>query len=203
MKKITKVIGGVGLATIIFFSCNNPDNSNSTSSVSEGSSLENMGDLKIAYIETDSVITKFDFYKKMSEDITEKGKKFESELSTRAKGFEQEVANFQQTASSMTMNQARAKEEELVTKERNLMTYRDNLMQELSADETKLYSEVYDKIQEFLTQYAEERDLDMILSYTRGGAVWYSKKALNITEEVVTALNKKFADNPATSDSIK
>lgn len=194
MKKLAKVLGFLGVAAITFTSCNQQGQSSNSNSGSEATADVSITDLKIAYVLTDSVISKFDFYKEKSEEITEKGKKFESDLSSRARGFEQEVANFEQTASSMTMNQARAKQEELVRKERNLMTYRDNLMQELSADEAKLYSDVYDKVQEYLTQYAEEKELEMILSYTRGGAIWYSKKALDITEDVVAGLNKKYAD---------
>lgn len=202
MKNLAKVLGIFGLVAMTFFSCDQPNETGTADSVSENSEVV-PGDIKIAYIQTDSVITKFDFYKKRSEEITDKGKKFESELSSRAKGFEQEVTNFQQTASSMTPNQARAKEEDLMKKERNLMTYRDNLMQELSADESKLYSEVYDQIQEFLTGYAQEKELDMILSHTRGGAVWYSKKSLDVSEDVIQELNKRYASNQTQSDTIK
>ncbi len=202
VKKITLVFGIIALAGFTLFSCNQP-NESTASNPDGGNSEISIADLKIAYIQTDSVITKFDFYKKRSEEITEKGKKFEGELSTRARGFEQEVSNFEQTAQSMTPNQARAKQEELVKKERNLMTYRDNLMQELSADESKLYSDVYDQIQEFLVEYAETKDLEMILSYTRGGAVWYSKKSFDITQDVVDALNKRYANNQVKSDTTK
>ncbi|MFC0262165.1 OmpH family outer membrane protein [Fontibacter flavus] len=193
MKKLAKVLGFLGIAAITFSSCNQQGQSGAAASDAESSNELSITDLKIAYVLTDSVISKFDFYKEKSEEITEKGRKYESELSNRARGFEQEVANFEQTASSMTMNQARAKQEDLMKKERNLVTYRDNLMQELSADESKLYSDVYDMIQEYLTSYAEEKDLEMILSYTRGGAVWYSKKSLDVTDEVVEGLNKKYA----------
>lgn len=195
MKKLAKVLGFLGIASITFTSCNQQGQSSISNSNPEATADSGITELKIAYVLTDSVISKFDFYKEKSEEITEKGKKFESDLGSRARGFEQEVANFEQTASSMTMNQARAKQEELVRKERNLMTYRDNLMQELSADEAKLYSDVYDKVQEFLTQYAEEKELEMVLSYTRGGAIWYSKKALDVTEDVIAGLNKKYADD--------
>ncbi|MFD2201224.1 OmpH family outer membrane protein [Shivajiella indica] len=194
MKKLIKVFGFLGLAALTFSSCNQKGQSENASQEAEKTSEAGITELKIAYVLTDSVISKFDFFKAKSEEITEKGKKFESELGSRAKGFEQEVANFEQTAGSMTINQQRAKQEELVKKERNLMTYRDNLMQELSADEAKLYSEVYDKVQEYLTEYAEQNDLELILSYTRGGAVWYSKKALDITDDVIAGLNKKYAE---------
>lgn len=204
MKKLAKVFGLLAVVSISFYSCNKSGDSSTTEGGTEDQSqVSSSSDLKIAYILTDSVIANYEFFKNRSGEITEKGRKFESELGTRAKGFEQEVANFQQTATTMTMNQAKAKEEDLVKKERNLMTYRDNLMQELSADESKLYSDVYDQIQVFLAEYAEEKDLEFVFSYTRGGAIWYSKKAFDITSEVTEALNKKFASTPVTTkDSI-
>jgi outer membrane protein len=195
VKKLLRVFGFLGLMAFTLSSCDQQGQSGSASQEAENAAEVGITDLKIAYIQTDSVISKFDFYKTKSEEITEKGKKFENELGSRARGFEQEVANFEQTAGSMTINQQRAKQEELVKKERNLMTYRDNLMQELSADEAKLYSDVYDKVQEYLTEYAEQNELELILSYTRGGAVWYSKKALDITDDVIAGLNKKHAES--------
>jgi outer membrane protein len=192
VKKLVKVIGVIGIVAFALSSCNQSGTSADSSSESNDASEVSITDLKIAYVMTDSVIAKYDFFKKKSEEITEKGRKFESELGSRARGFEQEVSNFEQTANSMTPNQARAKQEDLMKKERNLMTYRDNLMQELSADEANLYNEVYDKIAEYLKVYAEENDLELILSYTRGGAVWYSKKALDVTDHVIEGINKEF-----------
>lgn len=198
MKKLAKVLGFLGVAAFTFSSCNQNGQTGGTQSSEDGAVEVSITDLKLAYVLTDSVISKFDFYKEKSQEITEKGRKFESELGSRARGFEQEVANFEQTAGSMTMNQQRAKQEELMKKERNLMTYRDNLMQELSADEAKLYTDVYDMVQEFLTEYAEEKDFELILSYTRGGAIWYSKKSLDITDDVIAGLNKKYGEKKAT-----
>ncbi|UJP67118.1 OmpH family outer membrane protein [Mongoliitalea daihaiensis] len=178
---------------VALVSCKQGSENTTASTSPEGTPSETaMTDIKVAYVVTDSLIAKYEFFKEKSEEITEKGRKFETDLSSRARGFEQEVANFEQTAGSMTQNQARAKQEDLMKKERNLMTFRDNLMQELSADESKLYSDVYDQIQEYLTSYAEENGFEMILSYTRGGAIWYSNKALDITDEILEGLNKKY-----------
>lgn len=199
MKKGLKLIGVLGLATVLFYGC---DKKGTASSAGEASSeLAQSGDIKVAFVYTDSVINKFDFFKKKSAEITEKGKKFEGDLQSRAKGFEQEVANFEQTASTMTMNQARAKQEDLVKKEQNLMTYRNNLMQELSTDESALYSEVYDQVQKFMKDYAKTNNIDVVLSYTRGGAVWYASEAIDVTASVIEGLNKQY--NAAPADTAK
>jgi outer membrane protein len=205
VKKLTRVLAAFGVTALLFSACQQPVDQNNANSEVDLSEVS-ISDLKIAYVHTDSVINNFAFFKMRSEEIADKGKKFESDLSSRARGFEQEVANFQQSAQSMTMNQARAKEEELIKKERNLVSYRDNLMQELSAEESQLYNEVYDRIQEFMKGYAEENNYEMILSYTRGGGVWYANKALDITKSVTDGINKAYSESggkmPTKTDTV-
>jgi outer membrane protein len=192
VKKTANLLVLAGILALTFTSCDQAGKSTEGTATTESTEAVSVADLKVAYVVTDSVIARYTYFKEKSGEITQKGKNFESELGTRAKGFEQEVANFQQSAQAMTPNQARAKQEELVKKEQNLVTYRDNIMQELSGDESKLYSDVYDQIQAYLTEYAKENNLEMILSYTRGGAIWYSNKALDITDIVVEGINKKY-----------
>ncbi|MBN3519051.1 OmpH family outer membrane protein [Algoriphagus lutimaris] len=193
------MFGILGLATVLFYGCNQPAATSSEGSTPATTTAS--GDLKVAFVYTDSVINKYEYFVKKSEEITEKGKKFEGELQSRAQGFEREVANFQQSANSMTQNQALAKQDELGKKQQNLMTYRDNLMQELSVDEANLYNEVYTQVQEYLDNYAKENSLDVILSYTRGGAVWYASDAMDVTNAVIEGLNKKY--NSTSTDSAK
>lgn len=204
VKKGLKIFGVLALATVLFYSC---DQKTATTSDAEatGEGIA-AGDLKVAYVYTDSVINKYDYFKKMSEEITAKGQRFDSDLQSRARGFEQEIATFQQTGGNMTPNQARAKQDELVQKEQNLMTYRNNLMQELSADETKMMADIYEQVQGYIKDYAAENDIDIILSYTRGGAMWYASSAMDVTASVVEGLNKKYASTgtgtaPAAVDS--
>ena len=194
MKKGLKFIGVLGLAAVLFYSCGQKADSTAADSTSEERVAA--GDMKVAFVYTDSVINKYEFFKKKSEEITEKGKKFDADLQSRARGFEQEVATFQQTGGNMTQNQIRAKQDELVQKEQNLMTYRNNLMQELSTDEQKLLNDVYEQVQVYMKEYAKENGIDIILSYTRGGAMWYATDAIDVTQSVIEGLNKKYNANP-------
>jgi outer membrane protein len=195
VKKGLLFVGLLGLATV-FYSCDKKT-SGENAATSDSELGMAAGDMKVAFVYTDSVINKYDFFKKRSEEITDKGKKFEGDLQSRARGFEQEVATFQQTGGNLTPNQQRAKQEELMQKEQNLMTYRNNLMQELSADETTLYNEVYEQVQSYLKDYAQENGIDIIMSYTRGGALWYATDAIDVTASVIDGLNKKFNAAPS------
>lgn len=195
VKKGLTRIAVLALAAVVFYSCGKKTDSTGADATSKEGAAS--GDLKIAFVYTDSVINKYEFFKKRSEEITEKGKKLDLDLQSRAKGFEQEVAIFQQTGGNMTQNQARAKQDELMQKEQNLVAYRNNLMQELSADESKLLNDVYEQVQAFMKEYAKDNGIDLILSHTRGGAMWYATDAIDVTKSVVEGLNKKYSANPA------
>jgi outer membrane protein len=200
VKKGLNFFGALALASVFFYACDQKTASPTTDKVSSGEGIP-AGEMKVAYVYTDSVINKYEYFKKMSEEMTSKGKRFDSDLQSRARGFEQEVATFQQTGGNMTPNQARAKQDELMQKEQNLMTYRNNLMQELSADEAKLMNEVYENVQAYIKEYAKEHGIDIILSYTRGGAMWYANDAIDVTDAVVEGLNKSYAANPGAAAS--
>lgn len=197
MKKGFKLFGALSLAAVLLYGCDK--GTPNTQDVKDSSKSSIQGEVNIAFVYTDSVINKYEFFKAKSEELTEKGKKFETDLQSRARGFEQEVQTFQQTGGNMTINQQRAKQEDLAKKEQNLMTYRDNLMQELSADEATLYSEVYERVQKYLKNYAQSNDIDVILSYTRGGGVWYANDAIDLTETIIEGLNKEYTNNATDS----
>ena len=93
------------------------------------------------------------------------------------------------------------KQDELMQKEQNLISYRNNLMQELSTDESKLLNDVYEQVQEYMKEYAKENGIDLILSHTRGGAIWYATDAIDVTKAVTEGLNKKYNANPAAAET--
>jgi len=200
VRKNTTLFSAIAFLGLLIGACNPSATDEKTS---DDENKVDISDLKVAYIVTDSVINNFEYFKEKSAEIAEKGNKYQSELTNRAQGFEKEVASFQSSNANMTMNQARAKQEELVTKEKNLMTFRENIMAELSADETKLYNEVYDKIQVYLNDYAASNDLEMILSYTRGGGVWYANKTLDITDNVIAGINDDYKNGDSSSTEEK
>jgi len=199
VKKVLIRLGILAIVAVFSYSCAKKTDSTGADASSEERIAA--GDIKIAFVYTDSVINKYDYFKKKSEEITEKGKRLDLDLQARAKGFEQEVAMFQQTGGNMTQNQIRAKQDELMQKEQNLISYRNNLMQELSTDESKLLNDVYEQVQAYMKDYAKENGIDVILSYTRGGALWYATDAIDVTKSVKEGLNKKYNANPAAMDS--
>ena len=112
--------------------------------------------LKIAYVNSDSLISNFDFFIEKSEELEEERSKSETDLENRARGIEKQVSDFQRTRGNMTINQARAIEEDLYKKQQNLLQYRENLAQQLMKKESEVNNELYDKVSSYLKEYGSK-----------------------------------------------
>ena len=154
--------------------------------------------LKIAYVNSDSLISNFDFFIEKSEELEEERSKSETDLENRARGIEKQVSDFQRTRGNMTINQARAIEEDLYKKQQNLLQYRENLAQQLMKKESEVNNELYDKVSSYLKDYGSKHQMQIVLSYTRNSGVLYANDSLDITQIVITGLNDSYRNSNTT-----
>ncbi len=151
-------------------------------------------DLSIAYVNSDSLLKNYDFFKSLEKQLIAKRDKLTSEYQNRAEGLQKEIANFQSTSGNMTISQARAVEEDLRNKQQNLMMYQEQLGQQLREEEAKMNTELYDKVSEYLKSYGTNENLKIVLTYTKGSGVLYANEGLDITTQVLDGLNTAYSE---------
>ena len=193
------------IAVGILFYLHFADNQGFNSEGKTESSVKN--DLKVAYINSDSLLNNYEYFKEMENQLQEKRKKLEAEFQNRAQGLQNEINNFQQSAGNMTISQARAVEEDLLKKQQNLRQYQDQLTQQLLEQEAEINEKLYNRVSEYLRDYGTRNNLELVLTYQKGSGVLYADDSLNITSEVVNGLNKLYQEgdntNTVASDTTK
>lgn len=153
--------------------------------------------LSIAYVNSDSLLTNYDFFKDLEKKFMEKRDKLNAEYQNRAEGLQREIGNFQNTAGNMTISQARAVEEDLRKKQQNLMMYQEQLGQQLMQEEAGMNADLYDKVSGYLQEYGKNKNLQIVLTYTKGSGVLYANDSLDITKEVIVGLNEAYQEEKA------
>jgi outer membrane protein len=156
------------------------------------------GELEIAYINSDSLLSNYEFFNDLAEQLDEKRRKLEAEYQNRAQGLQQEIEQFRRNVNNMTIGQGRAVEEDLMKKQQNLMQYQERLTQQLMQEEANLNERLYDKVSEFLETYGKDNNLELVLTYQKGSGVLYADDSLNITESVIEGLNTEYRSNNTT-----
>jgi outer membrane protein len=198
MKNLSLVLNAVllvAVAVLYYFTFKSP----SGSSNSDKSSAA-IGDVSIAYINSDSVLKYYDYLKENKVVIEEKSKKMDTDFRNRAQGLQSEITAYQRNVSNLTIGQAKALEEDLTKKQQNLQLYQQSLSQELMNDEAKLNQELYKRITDYLKTYSEQNGLQVVFKYDVSSDVLFGNKALDITDVVVKGLNEVYKtekENPA------
>ena len=148
----------------------------------------------IAYVNTDSLMTQYEFVTSMKSDLETKQKQFENSLIARQRTFETEVADFQKKVANnlITMDQAKEMEQKLMQKQQSLLEYKESLSTQFATHELELNVALYDSIHNFLKRYNHDAKFHYILGYSHGGGILFANDSLDITGVVVKELNEQY-----------
>lgn len=147
---------------------------------------------KIVFVQVDSLLNNYEYFKDVRKELENKRYQLDYELNKRGKSLEDEVAFFQQRAATMTMEQGRTVEEQLIKKQQDLVQYRDREATKLAQQEMEKNEELYNQIYEFIDQYNAENQYEFVLGYSRGGGILYANKNLDITDKLIKGLNEQY-----------
>ena len=192
MKNLSLILNVVLLVAVAFLYVLHFSSPSKSEPASASSSDTLAVNLKVAYINSDSVLKHYDYLKVNREQLEAKTKKMDQDLRNRTAGLEKEISAYQRNVSSMTLGQVRAVEEDLGKKQQNLQMYQQSLQQQLLQEEAKLNKELYDRITGFLKGYGKEKGLQVVLKFDPSSDVLYGGEALDITQDVITGLNAAY-----------
>lgn len=199
MKNLSLILNAVLLVAVgILFFLHFSGGKTAAGNADSSSTSSLPGDLKIAYINSDSVLQQYDYLKANRVQIEEKTKKIEVEYRNRAQGLQNEIAAYQRNVSNMTLGQVKAVEEDLGKKQQNLQMYQQSLSQQLMEEEAKLNKELYDRVTAYLKKYAAEKNLHMVLKLDPSSDVLFAGEALDVSSDVIKGLNAEYAGEKTT-----
>jgi outer membrane protein len=168
-----------------------------SSSQTASSSDTSVVDLKIAYINSDSVLKHYEFFNETRTGLEKKAKSMEQDFQNRYNDLQSEAAAYERNVNNMTYGQVQSAKENLAKKENNLRVFQQTLQQEVMNDETKMNKELYDRVTDFLKGYSKEKGIQVVLKYDPTSDVLYGGTALDITNQVIDGLNAAYKDEKA------
>jgi outer membrane protein len=200
MKNISIVLNivllvAVGVLYYLQFSGNKPAAASSDTTVPS--------DIKIAYVNADTLSKYYDYLKETRDVMEAKTKRMDQDFQKRAQGLQNEFAAYQRNVNNMTLGQVKATEEDLAKKQQNLQMYQQRLSQEVMQDEARINKELYDKVTAYLQTYGKEKGIQVILKFDPSSDVLYSSDALDVTQDVLKGLNDTYKGSKTDSTSVK
>ncbi|PMD93232.1 molecular chaperone Skp [Siphonobacter sp. BAB-5405] len=172
------------------------------SSSSSGSSAAVTADGRaIVYVNADSLLNNYDFFKDTQKAFEQKGTQLDVELNQKGGAIQREIQIFQQRAGGMLAAEAQAKQLELQKKASDFENYRQKAANDLSVERADQTEKLYDNIFEYIKKYNNDNKYQYVLGYQKGGGILFADSKLDITQKMIEGLNKEYkATQPKTEE---
>lgn len=194
MKKRNFIVSGLSALAIMvaFTQCdgNKAANTTSDNSTPAGS----VSDLKIAYVEIDSLLNNYNLCKDLNEAMIKKQENVEVTLKEKMKSLDNEMRDFERKYQNHVFTPERAQQEQnrLIKKRQGLEALHQRLMGELQQESDKNNIQLRDSINAYLKEYNKTKGYNLIINNAGFNNLLYADPALNITQEVIDGLNKRY-----------
>ena len=179
---------------LMFAQCAGNNNAASTSAPAAGAT--GSSNMKIAFVEIDSLLTKYNFWNDLSEQMLKKEENIRTTLNEKGKKLEAEAREFErkiQNNGFATRERAEQEQARLVKQQQELQALQQKLAEELAVENQNYNLQMRDSINSFLKTYNQTKGYDLIISNTGFDNLLYGNPAYNITDEIVEGLNARYA----------
>jgi outer membrane protein len=150
-------------------------------------------DLKIAYVDLDSIQEHYTYYKEKMSDFENKKDRADRDLNNTFQKIENERIAFLQKGNNISQIEAENFQKDYTRKMQNLDAQKRNIESEMQEEGIRTMEELKKKINEFLGNYNQSRGYSYIFSYSSSiNVLFYKDTTYNITREVISGLNAAY-----------
>lgn len=189
MKNITLIWNAVLTVLVIFLFINQGKNTGSKSALTKEGKT-------IVFVNTDSLLTNYDFYKDAQKEFENKGYRLQVDLGNKERALQGEVNAIQQRANAMSQAELQAADMTLQKKGAELQQYSQQKQTELGLEQAKKNEELYKNIYDYINKVNKENKYQFVLGYSKvGGGILFANPDVEVTQEIIEGLNKDYASS--------
>ena len=190
MKQLMKPSAILGVAAMMLASCNQAPKAVENKKAEPKTEIK---ELKIAFVEVDSIMTQYEFCKEFTKVLEQKGKNIQRTISQKEQALRNAANNFQQKLqqNAYTREEAERVQAGLQKQDADLAALQQRLGNEFQAETEKYNIALRDSIQHYLAKYNKNKKYSIIFS-KQGDNLLYTDNSYDITKEVIAGLNKAY-----------
>ena len=148
------------------------------------------GGLTIAYVDTDTLIAKYQYAIDLEAQLREYTDQQKRYGQQQIDAFQADYQNYLQTGSTMTLTQQQQKEAELKARAEKMQTLEQDLMAKIAEKQATETAKIMNAIYAFVREYnVANQQFDIVLTKS---ASLYANPGMDITNEIVDGLNEEY-----------
>ena len=150
---------------------------------------------RIVFVNSDSLLTNYQFYKDAQKEFENKGYRLQVDLGQKEQALQGELQAIQQRASAMTQAELQAADMMLKKKGAQLQQYSQQKQAELGQEQAKKNEQLYNNIRDYISKTNKANKYEFVLGYSKvGGGILFADPSVDVTQKIIEGLNKEYAD---------
>lgn len=199
LSTILSILALAGVATLFFMKQDSGKPTQGSATVNTTATTQ------IAYVNIDTLESKYEYLKDQRKKFEARQEAMKGELERSAQQLQNDYAAAQRKAQAGTMTEAEQQSigKRLMQMEQSLKTREEALTVQLMKEQEEFNKTLQEQLDKVLAEYNKDKRYDYILSYTKNGTIMYADKALDITEDVIKAMNEAAKSIPQPAEKKK
>ncbi len=183
---------GVVIIFIMTFCCNG--SSCGASKTSSPKAVVQTGDLKIAFVNTDSILVHYEYAKDLEKGLKAFQTSLESNYQAAGQKLQADYENYLKTGDKLTLTEQKKKEEDLTRRQQEFPMLQQKMMAQLQERQLEDNKKLLDAVYAFIKDYnSKNQKYNIILSRSYiSSAVLYADEGYDLTNEIIEGLNKEY-----------
>ena len=163
------------------------------SNVKVEGAVQDMGGMKVAFYNLDSLKTMYTYFREQDSIITVEGLNFQNELERRSvnlQGFvSKNEANIQKGL--MSQDDIMRIQQQVQQRQESIMQYQQNVGGQIEKRGYEIMEVIGNRLEEYGKEYSEDNGIDILMVYTKGGQFNYINSSMDVTVGFTEFLNVK------------
>lgn len=187
------------VAALILASCGSNDgvkNNDIGSTPKVEGAVQDMGGMKVAFYNLDSLKTMYTYFREQDSIITVEGMNFQRELERRGANLQSFITKNEANMQKGLLSQDAIMKVQIEVQQRQetIMQYQQNVGGDIEKRGMDIMEVIGNRLQEYGQSFSEENGIDILMVYTKGGQFNYINNSMDVTEKFTNYLNEKQAE---------
>lgn len=154
--------------------------------------LTSCNEEKTAYVDTTKLIQEYTEMQEVEAEFNTRSENVKTQLDSLARGFQQEVQEYQSNMGNMSTTQRQEIEEELMRKQQTIQQQQQRMGNQLREESDVVIDSIVDKVKDYVREYGEDNGYTYIFGSNESANIMYAKEGRDITEEILEKLNESY-----------
>lgn len=147
---------------------------------------------QVVYVDSSKLINGYLGMQDARKAYQQKAATWKANIDTLTSEVQKQMMDYERGSARMTTKERELSKELIRTKQQQLYEYQQAMNTQAQQEDSKMTADVLAQVNTYIKEYGEAKGYTIILAATEYGNIAYASSSLDITEEVLAGINKRY-----------